>query len=279
MHVRTFTAAVGCCLLAAATWAQADSKGEIVFTEGVGGGSITDGVNSWVITGANPNDGVLTNYEVPTGSDHQFSTWWWYRVAGDSAETQMPPPDTESYVGNEAILTWTDVNNRGLFDAELTVFIFDVGGALLSQRLVVTDISGSNLDLQVFAYTDMDMDASSGGDSAIESAPGHIEITDTSTATYFGQGPDGYRVDAFPVVRDALNDAAIDDFNNTGLPFGPGDYTGGFQWGRVLAAGEAYAFGTANCLNTSPAICAVFPFIFFDGFETGDISNWDSAVP
>jgi len=281
MTGRPFLVASATFVLATTLAAQV-GKQEIL-SEGVIGGLITDGVNQWEITGASATDGAITDFEVPIGTDHQFSNWWWYRVAGDSAETIMPPPDTESYDGDTATLTWNDVDGRGLFDAQLEVLILSFPpGSFLLQGFTVQNISGGNLDLQVFAYTDMDLDGSAANDSASAAAgpPSQgIDIVDVSLGGVLGYYSDAYRVDAFSIVRDALNDAVIDDFADTGLPFGPGDYTGAFQWGWVLPSGYQRTFYTLTCVNAGPGQCVLTgPPIFADGFETGDTVNWDAAV-
>lgn len=277
MTGRPILVAFAVCLFASTLAAQ-EVKEEI-FTRGVIGGVITDGVNQWEITGASATDGVLTDFEVPIGSDHQFSNWWWYRVAGDTAETIMPPPDTESYNGSIAILTWNNVDGRNLFSVSLEVQLFGLTqAAALLQTFVVTNLSASNLSLQVFSYTDMDMDTSPANDSAILGLPRRIDIVDLTPASHEGVAADGYRVDTFPNVRNALNDTLVDNFANTGLPFAPGDYTGGFQWGWVLAPGAEHFFYVVTCVNTT-CIPFIGPPFFADGFETGNTANWDATVP
>ena len=292
---RSFVVAAAGLLLAATPWVQVapgeqiapreqvPPKKPIFLTEGLGGGTITDGVNEWAITGPSAEEGILTDYFIPAGgTDHQFATWWWYRVEGDAAETRMPPPDTEIYLINAALLEWSDVDGRGLFSASVTaVIVSQPPGSVLYHTFTVGNISGANLDLSVFSYLDMDMDGSGAGDTAAAGGPFSIEITEASTALYqgAGPGPDAYRVDAWPLVRDALNDGVVDDFANTGLPFGPGDFTAGFQWNRVIPSGVTQLFHTANCVNTTAEPCDIGDLIFDDGFETGDTSNWDTAVP
>ena len=45
-----------------------------------------------------------------------------------------------------------------------------------------------------------------------------------------------------------LADALVTNFDNTGLPFGPGDFTGGFQWFTVTipaSGSQTYTFSVA----------------------------------
>ncbi len=240
------------------------------------GGEITDGTNLWRVQPGFGPEGIVTDFEVPIGTDHEFARWFWYRVAGDTAETIMPPPDSESYSGDTATLTWSDVDGRGLFDAQMFFFVSVSGsGGFLGTALTVTNISGSNLDLTVFPYADMDVDGSAGGDSAIRFSPDTVIASETSEAWLSASPGIGYRVEAWPAVRDALNDNALDDFTGTGTPFGPGDFTAGFQQRRVLAPGQTYFYSLSTCVNS---VC-FGATIFLDGFETGDTSNWSSTIP
>lgn len=279
MPPRTSLALLILTVTAAAGLAQSELKNRSLPGEGVTGGSITDGVNLWEITGPSGNEGVFTDLEVPIGSDHQYASWWWYRVAGDTAETILPLPDTENYSGALATLTWTDVDGRGLFSAELNVLLVaqGPGGALLS-ALEVTNISGASLELAVFAYNDMDMDGSAAQDSAIEVSPRQIDVFETTRANFLGNQADDYLVASFPGVRGALNDEDIDDFDSSGVPFGPGDFSGGYQWSRALLAGDSALFETLICVDTGEQ-CPGFFVVFEDGFESGDTGRWDSTVP
>jgi hypothetical protein len=52
-----------------------------------------------------------------------------------------------------------------------------------------------------------------------------------------GVGANAYQAQAFSGLQTSLTNATITNLNNTGLPFGPGDFTGAFQWNNVVAAG------------------------------------------
>ena len=91
------------------------------------GGTITDGDVSWEYQNYPSASGATVNFEVPNGTDHMNNEWWWYRIEGDSEEEALPRPDTETFVGNVATLTWEDVDGRG-FDATLVVTLTDTDG-------------------------------------------------------------------------------------------------------------------------------------------------------
>ncbi len=273
MRVHSVLSTLAVCLIATSALAQEVGKEEVVLpTEGAVG-FITDGVNRWEVNTYSTTTGATTDFEVPIGTDHQFATWWWYRVAGDSQETLLPPPDLDDFSGDTATLTWNDVDGRGLFSASLVVRIIVAGsGSILLQDLEITNLTGGDLDIQVFHYADMDMDGTLANDSATEITPTQMEITEASVAQYFGLSAN-YQVDVFPVVRDNLLDSDIDNFTGTGLPFGPADFTGAYQTGSVIGAGSAFTFTADMCVN------ACDDRIFEDGFESGDTTAWSNTVP
>ena len=90
----------------------------------------------------------------------------------------------------------------------------------------------------------------------------HIHDGGTTIDAFAFPGVDR-QVTAFPVLRDALNDAGLTNLDGTGLPFAPADFTGAWQ-GPLPDPGGAFA------VNRS---------IFVDGFEFGNVSAWSSQVP
>ena len=46
--------------------------------------------------------------------NHVFEMGWWYRIAGDTAEKFLPDPDAQNYVDDTSVITWNDVDGRGI---------------------------------------------------------------------------------------------------------------------------------------------------------------------
>jgi len=194
-----------------------------------------------------------------TSNDQITGTWWFYRVSG-VPEDGFLAPSSEAYSGNVANLGWTDVGSLGLFDAELTVVVFDAGsGGNLFQQLQITNTSLSQaLTIDVFHYIDLDLMGSGNDDTTVlDSAIGDIQMTVTdgspsSEAILIGYGADSYQVTTYSDLLDQLTDNTTDDLDNTGLPLNDQDFTGGFQWSSVtIAAGESETFLTQLAANAS----------------------------
>ena len=199
-------------------------------------GIITDGVAEFEYNDVGSGTTGNADFRI-SGTDNLFQCWWWFRVAGDTAESALPVPDTQSYVGNVATLTWADVGGRG-FSATLVVTLTENGGmtgANAVQELLVTNTGGSTLAVEFFNYADFDVNGTAGGDSAtLLTDPDHIQITDVDTAEFRGPAAVEFQVTTWQILRTLLNDALVTDLDGTGLPFGPADYTGAFQWSLGL---------------------------------------------
>jgi hypothetical protein len=104
---------------------------------------------------------------------------------------------------------------------------------------------------------DFDLLGTASNDSAVlVHAFDHMQLTDggsATTAEYRALGASAFLVRPYSGtnVGEELNDGAVDNFDNTGLPFGPGDFTGGFQWTRVIPAGGQSVFVVVIAINTS----------------------------
>lgn len=229
---------------------------------------ITDGTSSFgwssaaALSGAANRTGTgggTANVFTTNGSaDQAFQEWWWYRANGVNTRefalsTQAAAPVV---TGNHMTLSYREPEG---FTSTLMYTINNVGGqTLVTGTNFIRNEGNSALDLDFFNYIDYDMGATAGGDSAalLSGNPAlRMRITDSTAlinAEYRALDATNYQVGAFSTVRGLTTDADIDNYNNTGLPFGPGDFTGGVQWKFTLDPGQEIALQTTRVLNPVP---------------------------
>lgn len=228
--------------------------------------------------------------------DHLFEAGWWYRVAGDPAEKFFPVPDSASYIGPSSLLQWADVDARGLFGAQEQSSVIDTTGftggpsGYVSQVLIIQNLSAVDpLSIEIFHMADLDL-AGAGSDSADFTEFRPLTILDlTDPSGNFGN----YLVNPTPIagsefagflvrpfgatdVGTVLSDAAVTDFDSTTVPFGPGDFTGGFQTSMTIPPSGMGGAVVLMMVNVS-GHCNQLTGVFCDGFEWGDESIWSSA--
>lgn len=224
--------------------------------------TITDGDSTFTMpagstTGATVRTGTTggsASVMIAGGStaDHLFQQWWWYRVNGVNPR-EFAFSNRTSNVASGNLLTLGYTEPEG-FNAVLTYRLTDGPNSPatcnIANTLRIDNTSGSSLSIAVFSYLDYDLTGST-SNSATLTAPGRMRITHTSGAfgEYLGEGAAAYQVAAFATVRSNLTDADIDDFASTGLPFGPGDWTGAFQWNLTIPAGGSVTVRSAFSIN------------------------------
>ncbi|MCP4247090.1 MAG: PEP-CTERM sorting domain-containing protein [bacterium] len=171
-------------------------------------------------------------------SDYLFQNWWWYRVEEAPAESNfLWFPTDQSYVGNVATLGASEPS----FDWDLTVTLTDFAApvtAKIIEDMTLVNTSGTAISVALFKYADVDASGDAGNDFANLVNPNFIQITENADFVDFvGEGADAWEVQDWPNLVNPLNDASITNLGNTGLPFGPADFTGAFQWNLSIPAG------------------------------------------
>ncbi|MBL8297331.1 MAG: hypothetical protein JNN30_03185 [Rhodanobacteraceae bacterium] len=224
-------------------------------------GTIIDGPATFILNGtpfdASPT-GNFTGVSVTT-QDHLFETGWYFRVAGDTREFFFPVPTTQNYTGNTSTLDWVDVGTRGLFSARQVAVVTNFSGpsGRVEQTMTITNLSQSTpLVINIFHMLDYDVQPTAGNDSATQIGTTRIGLTDPGGATgeYVAIGADAYLVRPFGAadLGAVLDDAVANNFDNSGLPFGPGDFTSGMQWAnRTIAPSTSASFVVQFAINTS----------------------------
>jgi hypothetical protein len=226
-----------------------------------GQGTITDAPATFVRnTGAfsNSPSANFTGVSATLTQDHLFETGWWFRVSGDTQETFFPVPTTQSYVGTTSTNAWTDVGARGLFSAQEVSVVKNVGGpsGYVTMTMKVTNLSGSTpLTIDLFHMADIDLNGSTNDSATLLYRNNHMRLTDPSgnVAEYKGVGAKAFLVRPFGAtdLGSVLGDTSVTNFDNSGLPFGPGDFTGGFQWSLVVPASGSASVTAVLSVNNS----------------------------
>ena len=180
--------------------------------------------------------------------DPLYQAGVWYRIGTATRETPVPVPDSETYADGTVTATWNDLGGTSIRLQEITR-LFDGEGPSggFTTRLVVQNLSATEQAVTLFHYLDPDAGASSANDSGALVTPTFLKFSDgSSRVTYRGRsfGDLHYQVAAFPALRALLDDTALTNLSDAGLPFGPGDASAAFEFGPlVVPAGEAYVLG------------------------------------
>lgn len=230
-------------------------------------GPITHGDASFALGASafGPSPGAdFKGVSATLATDHLSETGWWFRVQGDAREYHFPTPDSQTFSGNRATLAWNDVNARGLFSAQLVWTVQDLDGpggpapsGRVTGRMTVKNLSGSPLTLSLFAMANLDLSGTNTSDSATLDVAGRIIASDSLTSDQGlleAGGASAYlvRPSGATSVGAVLGDAFVNDFDSTGLPFGPGDFTGGGQWkDRVLPVGGRFSIPFTLAVNAA----------------------------
>ena len=210
--------------------------------------------------GPNATTVATTNFTTnPAVADTTSESWWYYRIAGDVRESAFNTAGgqlVQNWAGNLATLSWSNVDARG-FAAVLEITAYSTGptAGVATHRMTVTNTSAAPLTIDLFQYTDIDHCNSAGGDTAVANpTTNRMLITDSCTdrMEYYGFRPDHYQVTAYATLRGLLTDGAVTNLTDTGLPFGPADFTGAFQWqNRTLQPNQSLTVFAALAQNHS----------------------------
>ncbi len=187
----------------------------------------------------------------PNSTNHLYHTWWYWRLDTDAREfafhngtaTQLAPASV--YAGDRAVLSWPNVDNRGLA-ARLEVRVYSVGaaGGVCVQKMTVTNNTGNPITLNLFGYNDLNQCGLFNNEAVVvgNNLQSISDFMCGTVAQVFAPGADHHEVASFPLVRLRLIDPVADTLNDSGLPYAPGDYSGAFQWqDRAVAPGGEFS--------------------------------------
>ena len=242
-------------------------------------GTISDGTATF----SRNNFAIRSNnidYRVGAGPDQAYEDAWYFRVVGDPDETLLATPDTQNYSGSVSTLTWSDVGGRGLFDAELTTTVFESDGgttSIIQHDLALTNIGSESFDIHVFGYLDYDLINDIINEAELVNDPDLIRVTNENTfGEFHGVGAVEFQATStfsFQSLRDLMVDGQPTQLDGSGLPFGPDDWEGAFQWNATIAPASSETFTKIYTIDREIESSSIFA----DGFESGDTSAWSSS--
>ncbi len=215
-------------------------------------GSVTYGATGLIGNRITAGGGAEAQYIVG-GPNHLFQEWWWYRSPGDTREYALSNQVFGAITSPQSVfLRYLEPIGDGgvpdalLFELEYTVTDLAPGSekpdwGILQIAWKVRNLTASPVEVNLFSYTDFDLNRDSGDDTAfitgtinneqiISDIPQGTQNPTTALYNASGTALTAWEIGPFPAVRTKLANTTIDNLANTVSPFGPGDYTGAFQW-------------------------------------------------
>ncbi len=228
--------------------------------------SIVDGGVTYAEREINRNGGSGSGSAdfIVGGTDHLFQNWWWFRAGGMTSERALAnqvhgavtSPNSASLIYHEAVEGHGTLEFR--FDYTVTETIPGTAG-LVQIAYSIRNLMNQATELNFFSYTDYDLNGTASDDQAtIGGASNHrqrifesgFEAMVIASATSLS----GWEIADFADIRNALTDGDIDDLANMTSPFGPGDYTGAFQWSVDLSPAGSLGDTLTGSLTKSVTI-------------------------
>lgn len=213
---------------------------------------ITSGAASFAI-----NESGQSSFDTSPGanfvfggtSDHVFEWGWWVRAANGTAESALPAPTTINAAGNQMTLTWDSLpSGLNSVSGTLVLTLVENSVNLATLDAVFTLNNNNEVDetINLFNMADVDLQLTTSNDVVSGGLSGLIvtQATDARAARLTGAGASAFLVRAFSGagttdVAGLLSDAAVTNFDNSGIPFGPADMTSGYQWALTIGSGQS----------------------------------------
>lgn len=242
----SFVAAAAVLATASSLFAAAITDGNVVF----------DSAGNNAPGGSGPG-GVQFSVNGPLGANHISTTWWWYRIQGQTGQTALTMPTSDVTVGSIRLLTFDTPSFRFQLRYEVASAEAFTGAPTgsLTQRMTVTNKTSSALGISLFNYLDADLGGTAGNDVATVLSADTIALNDGLWIGDYQAGgvSAGYSVAPFgaPAVL-GLNSGSNVNFANTGLPSLAGDVTLGYQFDTIASPGFARSVATTFNVTVIP---------------------------
>ena len=125
----------------------------------------------------------------------------------------------------------------------------------LGWDISITNTTLTSVALSLYTYVDLDLNGTFGNDLATTDTSRMFVQDSVNPNSHFQwdvvaqAGADHFQVGSYPSVRNTLDGmTSAQDLADTGGSFGPADFSGAFQFDRVIAAGAT----NTTLINTTP---------------------------
>lgn len=190
--------------------------------------------------------------------DHMFQNWFWYRTNLDTREYALSNQTLASIGTDQALLRYMEPAG-GIQDALRIELLYSIFGdnantGSVEVRVDIRNMTDQTLTVNFFHYFDADINGTAGSDRAefIPDRTIHAWEGDTNIDFISFGDPPAWQIGAFATVRALLTDADVDNLNNSGSPFGPGDFTGAFQRTWTIESQQTVTMLFAKSVNIVP---------------------------
>jgi hypothetical protein len=218
--------------------------------------------------------------EGASGVDHLFENFWSYNAEGLS-QNAFFTFGTPNVSGNTATIPITALNQ--FLTGTITLSVQHgarTGEATVTQSLAIMN-SGTTTsnNWRLFYYGDFDVDGNASSNTATLLDADTIRVQHTGSPTVLdvtAQDPiSAYEVGTYSTMRDTLMGFPAHTLTNTGLPFGPGNYTGAYEWDFTLPAGQTETRSiTFSVIVPEPACLVLIPATVYALRRPRGASGW-----
>lgn len=187
-----------------------------------------------------------------------------------SAIAQLSP----GVAGSSLLLNATGAGALGLASGSVRIdYTFTlVDDASASDRdsflwdVAITNLGAAPVSLSMYQYMDLDLNGTANNDVANANLSQMVVSDSTAPFTFRwsaanGGTADHFAVGGYPTVRNLLDGmAAAADLSDSAASFGPGDFTGAFQYDFTLAPGATHSLagGAIAVPEPGPMVLAMF---------------------
>jgi hypothetical protein len=192
------------------------------------------------------------------GIENPTQHWFWYRAGADTRDYALSNQVQATVGTNSAEIQYVEPVSGFGADALRFVQTYELAqtgpdSALLRISFGALNQTTSAIDLTFSSYLDTDLNVTPSDDSAVVSGDENEvqTVTDQGTGSTLVYTGSTRRLAAFEVapyssILDSLTDDDATVYSNSVFTFGPGDYTGGYQWSTTITPGRAVFIGAVT---------------------------------